>query len=56
MVIKPVSFQKFNVDKINLVPQSGRGKYTLYSQDDDDMVATPDMGTVMTRIEYPNPT
>ena len=55
MVIKSLSRSaKFNVDKINLVPQSGRGKYTLYSrQGKDATLAMGDMGTVMTRIEYP---
>ena len=55
MVIKSLSRSaKYNVDKINLVPQSGRGKYTLYSrQGKDATLAMGDMGTVMTRIEYP---
>ena len=55
MVIKSLSRSaKYNVDKINLVPQSGRGKYTLYSrQGKDATLAMGDMATVMTRIEYP---
>lgn len=55
MVIKSKSRSaKYNVDKINLAPQSGRGKYTLYSrQGKDATLAMGDMGTVMTRIEYP---
>ena len=55
MIIKSKSRSaKYNVDKINLVPQSGRGKYTLYSrQGKDATLAMGDMGTVMTRIEYP---
>ena len=55
LVIKSKSRSaKYNVDKINLVPQSGRGKFTLYSrQGKDATLAMGDMGTVMTRIEYP---
>ena len=55
LVIKSKSRSaKYNVDKINLVPQSGRGKFTLYSrQGKDATLAMGDMATVMTRIEYP---